>query len=117
MLSAPGSERHCTDGSAIGPVGEGSFHGRHIHTGTTLQPEPTRISVRLLAEKLGVAASTLNRVPNGASRVTPEIALRLSKVLGRSPESWLAMQDAHDPWVARQHVDLAGVSKLDLTEA
>lgn len=78
--------------------------------------EPNGISGRLLADKLGVAASTLNRVLNGASRVTPEMALRLSKALGRSPESWLAMQDAHDLWVARQHVDLAGVSRLDLTE-
>ena len=70
-----------------------------------------------LAEKLGVAASTLSRVLNGSSRVTPEMSLRLSKAIGRSPESWLAMQDAHDLWVARQHVDLGRVSKLELAAA
>lgn len=42
------------------------------------------------------------------------MALRLSKALGRSPESWLAMQDAHDLRVARQHVDLKNVRRLEL---
>lgn len=79
--------------------------------------EPNNISGRELAQKLGVAASTLSRVLNGTSRVTPEMALRLAKSLGRSPESWLTMQDAHDLWVARQHVDLRNVRKLDLKAA
>jgi addiction module HigA family antidote len=79
--------------------------------------EPNNISGRELAQALDVAASTLSRVLNGTSRVTPEMALRLSKVLGRSPESWLAMQDAHDLWVARQHVDLQGVTRLEFAEA
>lgn len=74
---------------------------------------PHDVSVRELALRLGVAASTLSRVLNGTSRVTPEMALRLSKVLGRTPESWLAMQDAHDLWLARQRVDLSDVSPLD----
>jgi len=64
-----------------------------------------------------VAASTLSRILKGTSRVTPEMALRLSKALGRTPESWLAMQDSHDLWVARQHVDLKRVSKLRLAAA
>ena len=49
--------------------------------------EPNGISGRELAAKLGVAASTLNRVLTGASGISPEMALRLSKSLGRSPES------------------------------
>ena len=84
---------------------------------TDIYLEPNGISGRELAEKLDVAASTLSRVLKGTSRVTPEMALRLSKAIGRSPESWLAMQDAHDLWRARQHVDLARVSKLRLAEA
>lgn len=76
--------------------------------------EPNRISGRELAEKLDVAASTLSRILNGTSRVTPEMALRLAKALGRSPESWLAMQDAHDLWEARQRVDLARVGTLSI---
>jgi addiction module HigA family antidote len=79
--------------------------------------EPNGISGRQLAEKLDVAASTLNRILKGTSRVTPEMALRLSKAVGRSPESWLAMQDVHDLWVARQRVDLKRVGKLRLAAA
>ena len=84
---------------------------------TDVYLDPNGISGRELAEKLDVAASTLSRILKGSSRVTPEMALRLSKAIGRSPESWLAMQDAHDLWVARQHVDLKGVGKLKLAAA
>jgi len=44
--------------------------------------EPNNISGRELAKALGVAASTLSRMLSGSSRVTPEMALRLSKALG-----------------------------------
>jgi addiction module HigA family antidote len=78
---------------------------------------PNSVSGRELAGKLDVAASTLSRILKGNSRVTPEMALRLSKAIGRSPESWLAMQDAHDLWIARQHVNLQRVGKLKLAAA
>ena len=78
---------------------------------------PNELSGRELAAKLGVAPSTLNRVLTGASGVSPEMALRLSKCLGRSPESWLAMQCSHDLWRARQQVDLSRVAKVRLTAA
>jgi addiction module HigA family antidote len=84
---------------------------------TEIYLEPYGISGRELAAKLDVAPSTLSRVLKGSSRVTPEMALRLSKAIGRSPESWLAMQDVHDLWVARQHVNLRGVGKLKLSAA
>ena len=84
---------------------------------TEVYLEPNGVSGRTLAQKLDVSPSTLSRILNGSSRLTPEMALRLSKALGRSPESWLAMQDAHDLWVARQSVNLQGVSKLKLAAA
>src|ERR1035437_343571 len=74
--------------------------------------EPNHLSGRELALKLGVAASTLSRILKGTSRVSPEMALRLSKALGRSPESWLAMQYNHDLWQAKQHVNLGNVGKV-----
>ena len=79
--------------------------------------EPHGVSGRELAYRLDVAPSTLSRILKGHSRITPDMALRLSKALGRSPESWLAMQDGHDLWLARQSVDLARVSKLELATA
>ena len=84
---------------------------------TEVYLEPNGISGRELADKLDVAASTLSRILKGTSRVTPEMALHLSKAVSRSPESWLAMQDAHDLWVARQHVDLRRVGKIRLAAA
>ena len=79
--------------------------------------EPFGLSCRYLAEQLDVAASTLNRVLKGQSGVSPEMALRLSKSLGRSPESWLAMQHAYDLWVARKTLSLSRVSKVELDAA
>ena len=79
--------------------------------------EPNDLSGRELAAKLGVAASTLNRVLTGASGISPEMALRLSKALGRSPESWLAMQYNYDLWQAKQRVTLRNVRKVKLTAA
>ena len=75
------------------------------------------VSVRKVAESLGVSPSTFTRLLNGQSNVSPEMALRLSKTLGRSPESWLAMQDTYDLWHARKDVDLKGVKKLQIDAA
>ena len=85
------------------------------HPGAFIQEvylTPNKISGRELALNLGVAASTLNRILNEASGVSPEMALRLSKTLGRSPESWLTMQDNYDLWQARQTMNLEKVSKI-----
>jgi addiction module HigA family antidote len=79
--------------------------------------EPNALSGRELAATIGVAPSTLNRVLNGRSAVSPDMALRLSKALGRSAESWLAMQANHDLWQAKQRVDLRQVRRVKFTAA
>ena len=79
--------------------------------------KPNGITGRQLAAKLGVSPSTLNRVLKGNSGISPEMALRLSKALGRSPESWLAMQDIRDLWQARQTVNLDTVERIDFRAA
>jgi plasmid maintenance system antidote protein VapI len=45
------------------------------------------------------------------------MALRLSKSLGRSPESWLAMQTNYDLWHEKRSLRLTGVKKLNLRAA
>ncbi len=79
--------------------------------------EPYGISLRKLAERLDVVPSTLARLIRGQSAVSPEMALRLSVAIGRSPESWLAMQHNYDLWRARKRVDLRKVKKLDVDAA
>ena len=90
------------------------------HPGEFIQAtylEPFNLSCRYLAEKLNVSASTLNRVIRMQSSVSPEMALRLSKALGRSPESWLAMQDAYDLWQAKKRIKLDDVHKININAA
>lgn len=79
--------------------------------------EAFAISSRQLAVSLCVSPSTLSRLLKGDSGISPEMALRLSKVLGRSPESWLAMQDMFDLSVARRTVNLDQLQPLDFEAA
>lgn len=69
------------------------------HPGEFIQEtylEPFNISQNEMADKLDVARSTFNRLIRGDSNVSPEMAVRLSKVLDRSAESWLVMQSNYD---------------------
>ncbi|QOC23915.1 HigA family addiction module antidote protein [Wenzhouxiangella sp. AB-CW3] len=79
--------------------------------------EPHSMTGRQLASKLCVSPSTLNRILQERSGISPEMALRLSKALGRSPESWLLMQDNYELWHARQTVDLESVEKVEFRAA
>ncbi len=78
--------------------------------------EPFNLSLRMVAARLQVSTSTLSRLVNGQSNISSEMALRLSKTLGRSPESWLLMQNNYDLWQAQKRVDLERVERLILSE-
>jgi len=56
----------------------------------------------------------LQRVVSGASAVTPEMVIRLSVVIGSTPETWLSMQDAYDLWQAQSKVDVSKLHRLQL---
>jgi len=74
--------------------------------------DPFDISIRSLAENLDVSPSTLARIVSTRSAISPEMALRLSKALGRSPESWLVMQHDYDLWQAKKSANLSDVRKV-----
>lgn len=76
--------------------------------------EPLGISYRKIAELLKVAPSTFNRLINGQSGISSEMALRLSKTLGRSPESWLIMQNKYNLWHTKKRLNLEKVEKLNI---
>jgi addiction module HigA family antidote len=84
--------------------------GEFIHD---VYMEPFGYSCRFVAKQLDVSASTLNRILKGSSAVSPEMALRLSKALGRTPESWLSMQDNYNLWQAKKNVNLARVHTIN----
>ena len=66
--------------------------------------EPFKLGSNEVARQLKVSPSTFNRLLNCKSDVSPDMALRLSKVLGRSPESWLLMQDNYDLYRASRTI-------------
>jgi len=66
-----------------------------------------------MAERLSVAKSTLNRLVRGDSGISPEMAYRLSKVIGRTPDSWLNMQAQYDLFETKQSIHLDGLKKLN----
>jgi antitoxin HigA-1 len=84
---------------------------------TEVYLEPNHISGRELAAALAVSPSTLSRVLNGTTGISPSMALRLSKALGRSPESWLAMQSNYDLWHAKRELKLGKIARLHLKAA
>ena len=79
--------------------------------------KPFGLSCRFLAKKLDVAPSTLNRILTEKSGVSAEMALRLSKAFGSSPEFWLNMQRNRDLWLASKTVKLGKVQKLTFEAA
>lgn len=74
--------------------------------------EPLELKNRFLAQKIHVNPSTIGRLIRGEAGITPEMALRLSKALGRSPESWLQMQANFDLAQARGRVNVEDIEIL-----
>lgn len=64
--------------------------------------EPLGLTVTAGAKVLGVTRQALNNVVNARAGISPEMAIRLSKAFGSTPEAWLAMQVAFDLAQARK---------------
>ena len=58
--------------------------------------EPLGLTVTRAARALGVTRQTLNNLVNERAGVSPEMAIRLSKAFGSSPEVWLGIQMEYD---------------------
>ena len=72
--------------------------------------EPLGLSVTRAAQGLGVTRQALSDLVNGKAGVSVEMSIRLSLAFGSTPETWLAMQTAHDLWHARNR---AGQIKVE----
>lgn len=62
------------------------------------------LTVAGLAEALGVSRQSINELLRERRAVSPEMALRLGRLFGNSPEFWLNAQRAIDLWVAAQSI-------------
>ncbi|RXK83298.1 HigA family addiction module antitoxin [Filimonas effusa] len=86
-----------------------------VHPGEILKEmylDPLEISVTELADNIGVARRTVSLLINQHSGVSAEMALRLAKAFGTTPQFWLNMQQSHDLWNAEKRVILKSIKQL-----
>ena len=72
---------------------------RAVHPGEILREDilpEIMISESKLAEYLNISRMTVNRLVNERQSVSPDMALRLGKLFGNSPDFWLNLQNAYD---------------------
>ena len=78
-----------------------------IHPGEMLREDflpDYKLTISSLADALGVSRQTVNELVRERRAVSPEMALRLSRLFGNSPEFWLNAQRAVDRWDAAQAI-------------
>ncbi len=76
--------------------------------------EPLGLSVTRAAEGLGVTRQTLSDLVNENAGVSIDMAIRLSKAFGSTPETWLGIQMAYDLWQARDRVAQITVEPFEM---
>ena len=74
--------------------------------------EPLGLSITKAADGLGVRYQTLSDLVNENASVSADMAVRLSKGFGSTPETWLRMQMAYDLWQARERSDQIEVKRF-----
>ena len=67
--------------------------------------EPLGLTVTEAAAGLGVSRKTFSQLINGHAGISPEMAARLSKAFGRTPDAWLQLQMHFDLAQIRQRTD------------
>ena len=75
--------------------------------------EPLGLSVTRAAKGLGITRQALSDLINGKAGVSVEMAIRLSKAFGSTPETWLGMQMAYDLWQARERAGSIVVERFE----
>ena len=76
--------------------------------------DPLDLSVTEAAAGLGVTQQALSDVVNEKAGISVEMAIRLSKAFGSSPETWLGMQMAYDLWQMRARSREIEVRRFDV---
>ena len=76
--------------------------------------KPLNFTISKFALRIGTSRKNLSEIVNGKTGISPEMALKLSKALGTSPELWLNMQQAYDLWQARQTVNLDDIETIEM---
>jgi addiction module HigA family antidote len=88
---------------------------RPIHPGAILREDvlpALKLTQKQFADKIGVSRLTVSELLNEKRNVTPDMAMRLGKVLGNGPEVWLRLQQTLDLWILAQHGDYDEIKTL-----
>lgn len=64
--------------------------------------KPLGLTVGEAAQGLGISRKHMSDILNGHAGISPDMAIRLSKAFGGSPESWLKQQMMYDLWRAEE---------------
>jgi addiction module HigA family antidote len=62
--------------------------------------DPLSMKMAELANVLGVSRKTVSKLANERGSITPDMALRLSRAFGTSPDLWMNLQKNYDLWQA-----------------
>ena len=80
---------------------------RPTHPGAMLREDfmpDYKLTVSNFAKAIGVSRQTVNELLRERRSVSPEMALRLSRLFGNTPEFWLNAQRAVDLWAASRSI-------------
>jgi addiction module HigA family antidote len=64
--------------------------------------EPLGLTIAEAARALGVTRQTVDRLVNGRSGISAEMAIRLAKAFGSTPDTWVRLQAAYELAQARR---------------
>ena len=76
---------------------------RPTHPGNIIKEDyllPLSITIKDMADSLGVSRKTLSKIINERGAITPDMALRLSRAFDTTPDFWLNLQKNYDLWQA-----------------
>jgi len=85
------------------------------HPGEVLKDlciEPLGETITDIAEKLGVSRKTLSDLVNGKRSLSLDMAIRVSKAFGSTPDTWLRMQLTYDLARQKKHAAKIKVPRL-----
>jgi addiction module HigA family antidote len=91
-----------------------------LHPGEIVKDElitATGMSVTNAAKRLGVSRTALSRLLNGHAGISPEMALRLSKLFSTSIDMWINLQAQYDTWEISKLSNKIKVKPLDTDKA
>ena len=91
-------------------------HHPPTHPGKMLFQEfllPLNMTQKELAERIAVSYPRVNELVHGKRNLTPDTALRLSKLFGTTAEFWLKGQLAWDLWHAQKLVSTGVLERIE----